>query len=163
VSRPCSISSCFRSHLIDYQEEVESTRVDALICAVVAHISSWKVRIALWDKYDAKCYWRDARRNTAAITYPTGFDHYVIRTFHSLQQEQRQLLNHLPEGGAVKRTLPSQTDQKAAGSIAAEAIKSSSNTSPELFAKTNGVRIRAVSSPSSRVYKSSIDELGEKN
>jgi len=104
-----------------------------------------------------------SRRNTAAITYPTGFDHYVIRTFHSLQQEQRQLLNHLPEGGAVRRTLPSQIDQKAAGSIAAEAIKSSSNTSPELFAKANGVRIRAVSSPSSRVYKSSIDELREKN
>jgi len=57
-----------RSHLIDYQEEVESTRVDALICAVVAHISSWKVRIALWDKYDAKCYWRDARY---VLTHPS--------------------------------------------------------------------------------------------
>mmetsp|Transcript_9055 Transcript_9055/g.22224 ORF Transcript_9055/g.22224 Transcript_9055/m.22224 type:complete len:152 (+) Transcript_9055:687-1142(+) len=88
-----------RSHLLDFRIFGQS-RVNELISAALAHISSWKVRIEMWNRFDQKYNWRDMKRNTAALTYPSGFDDYVTKMFSALQKEQEKLLEMFAGSGA---------------------------------------------------------------
>jgi len=96
-----------RSHLLDFRIFGQS-RVNKLISAVLAHISSWKVRIEMWNRFDQKYNWRDMKRNTAALTYPSGFDDYVTKMFSALQKEQEKLLEMFAGSGASIKEGPTQ-------------------------------------------------------